>query len=185
MSVIEQLFLNWVYNPFLSLLRFFVNNKDGFYILLIGFFVFIIFSGKIKIKDEKKNKLLKNLMGFLTVFALILIVLASYFRYAPAISDYLKKYSSSTERNSSSSTKNPSKSESGTKNNSQQNTAPAPTYQAPKQLYYSVSCSGCWAEGCSHNGYSYGGYDAYYYSYYHGLCQTCRCNDFRSQSFWK
>lgn len=183
MSVIEQVFINLIYNPFLSILKFFVNNSDAFYVLLIGFFIFAIFSGKIKVKDEKKNKLLGYLIGFLTTFTLILIILASFFRYAPAIANYFNQYSSPSETKSNSST--PSGTGTGTKNNSQQNTSPAPTYQAPKKLYYSVSCSSCWAEDCNHNGYSYSGYSEALYYQNKQYCQICNCNDIKSQSFWK
>lgn len=184
MSIIEQIFINWIYNPFLSILKFFVNNTDAFYVLIAVFFVTIFFSGKSKGAEKIKNKYLVQLINFLGVFSLILIVLAGYFRYAPAISDYINKHGSSTNTNSNSSTKN-SSGTSGTKNNSQQNTAPAPTYQAPKQLYYSVSCSSCWAEDCNHNGYSYSGYSEVLYYQNKQYCQICNCNDLKSQSFWR
>jgi hypothetical protein len=204
-TAIYNLYINLVYLPFVSLLKFLESNPNYFYVLIVLFIVLIYIKGKLfppkipavpiqpdpnakeKIPDAPTPKpklyarVFPNVLDFLTIFTLILILFVGYHNYGPAISDFLK--TSDTKVTPAAPATTP-----GTNQTPSTQTTPkqtTPTYQAPKQLYYAVSCYGCWADSCPRDGYSYGGYEAYYYSYYKALCDACNCNSSKSQSFWK
>lgn len=161
----------------LPFLKFLENKLTNLYIL-IGIFVVLVIAKDIAVKNIK-IQIIPKLIDLLTAIVFILVLIVSYHRFAPAITSFFKTNSST---NTTSTTKTNTKTGTSSSTSSHKTT---PSYQAPKQLYYSVSCSNCWSEGCSHNGYSYGGYDSYYYSYYRNICKACSCNDYKSFSFWK
>lgn len=178
-NLIDYLYFNFLYEPFIYLLGIFVNERYGIFIL-IGIIVIIsIIQGKLKISG--KIRYLSKLLNLLMPILVILLMAASYVKYGPSITAFLK--SSSSQKTQTTSPSPSKKDGSGTQNNSSQQNAP--TYQAPKQLYYAVSCSSCWNEACPRNGYSYGGYNESLYYYYRTLCQNCRCNNYRAQSLWR
>jgi len=161
----------------LPFLKFLESSLTNLYIL-IGIFAFLVIAKNMATK-KIKIQIIPKLIDLLTALVLVLVLIVSYHRFAPAIANFLKTNNST---NTTSTTKKPTTKTNAKSTSGQQTT---PSYQAPKQLYYSVSCSSCWSEGCSHNGYSYGGYDSYYYSYYRNICKACSCNDYKSFSFWK
>lgn len=202
LDFIYLFYINYLWTPFLSLIKSLEKNPDSIFILIIILVIIAVIQTKMikrylpkpthtppteVAKTYKKLKLKKlysrqtvfilldKLITFLCVFIIALIVGVVYIRYKPEITDFFKTNSSSETTPSNNQTTTPS-------TTTQQIT---PTYRTEKRLYYYCSCSSCWAEGCSHNGYSYGGYDSYYYSYYYGLCKACRCNSFNAGSFWK
>lgn len=186
----EQLFTTWIYLPFMSLAQSIEKNPYGLYILIGVFIVLASIKGKNSqtnttpekpVKSNIIKRTLPRLVDALTIFAAILIAVVAFQQFKPAFSAFLKP---TTTTNTSPSTKTPAtNSTRGTQRTPTQNTTP--TYQAPKQLYYSVSCSSCWNEGCNHNGYIYNGYDANSYNYYRNVCSVCTCNNVRAQSFWR
>ena len=175
---IDYIYQNFLYNPFIYIVRIFVNERYGIFILVGIFIVLLIIQSKLVPRISQKIKFLPQLFNLVLGMVIVLLLAVAYFKYEPNITAFFKSNNSSTNQTTS-----PSKNNSGTKSTPSQPSTP--TYQAPKQLYYSVSCSSCWNETCNHNGYSYGGYLESYYIYYKNLCQSCSCNNSRSQSFWK
>ena len=201
-NIIRELFTNWIYLPFLSLLKFLESDIVWFYVLIVIFIVSVSIKGKINKRNliesknneqnqsepkkedqsKKRNKLFPKVIDAISVISIILLLIVGYARFEPQIKNFFK--TDVSPQTPSTPTTTPS-----TKTNPNTQTAPTqqtvPTYQAPKQLYYAISCYSCWAEGCSRNGYSYSGYDAYYYTYYTALCKSCSCNSLTGRSFWK
>lgn len=181
-------FINWLYLPFLSFVKLLEENPNNLYVLIVIFIILNIIKSKIDKANSKidltKSKIyvriLPKLVNFLGIATLILIFILAYHQFSPAVADFLKP----SDPSQTPSTTTPA---SETKTNTQ--SAPAqqttPSYQAPKQMYYSISCYNCWAESCPRNGYNYSGYDSYYYTYYTALCRSCSCNSLNGQSFWK
>lgn len=174
MDVIINLFITYIYKPSANLVTIIAKNP----IWLIGLVLFVI--GMAVLSNEsriKGQKTLSQFFSFTSTVAIILLALSSYSWFSSYI-DSIPSKSHEEQQGvpSNTNTKTPSGSTPS---------APTLTYTRPKQLYYSVSCSTCWSDACNHNGYSYGGYDSYWYTYYANLCQSCRCNNYKAQSFWK
>ena len=173
-NIICRIYSDWLHPTFVSLITILVNNQYGIYILLSLFVILLIVRKKIKIR------VLPGIIDFVNAVIIILLIIVAYDSFSPTLSKFLK---SNTSTNSSTSTKStPKPSPSAQSTPTQQST---PSYTAPKQLFYSVSCSSCWNQGCPKNGYYYSGYDAASYSYYYGLCQSCSCSSVVGHSFWK
>jgi hypothetical protein len=128
---------------------------------------------------KKRRELLSRVVDIVGIISFILILFVGYANFGSRISDFFK-FDATTDTPTAPSN---SKTTPGSTSTPTQQTAP--TYQAPKQMYYSINCSGCWAESCPRNGYTYNGYDSYYYSYYTSLCRSCSCNNLNGRSFWK
>lgn len=196
-NFIQQLNSNVLYQKFLSFLKLLENDLNRYIAWIVLFFILAHIQGKLAqknaadaAKNEKNKKLefLQKVLNFITIAVLFIILIVSYNRFlAPTVNQIWneagKKENTTTPNNNIPKNTSPSQDTTET-----QGTTPGqstPTYQAPKQLYYSVSCSSCWTNGCPNNGYSYGGYQEYYYVYYYNLCKACNCNNFRAQSLWR
>jgi hypothetical protein len=193
-DIIRNLFTSLIYTPLISLLGFLSSDIVWFYVLIFLFVVSIMVKGGIdkriagkvvpgqppskdpkEIKKTKIMVLLSKTANAITVVTILLIMIVGYVRYETQIKDFFSVDTTTTPTDT--------KTTPGTKTTPAQ---PAtPTYTAPKQLYYAISCYGCWAEGCNRDGYNYSGYDSSYYSYYDNLCHVCSCNSINGRSFWK
>lgn len=177
-DIIRNLFTNWIYLPFLSLLKFLASDIVWLVILIIAFFVITSIQTKISKRNTGENKIksqiLPKAINLATACIIILLLLVVWVRYETQIRDFFKVDTSTTPSNT---TTTP-----GTTTTLKQTT---PTYQAPKQLYYSIGCYNCWADGCPRNGYSYNGYDSASYTYYDNACHICDCSSINGRSFWK
>lgn len=172
--------LQWLYQEALKIWAIIYNYKYSFYILL----AFIIIAAPFLFKI--KHKLWGNLLGLIYGIAMILLVLMIINWFWNIGKKYETKHP-----------KNPNPSLQETNTNIDQTTPEIygiepeldTNYQydqqSTKQLFYSVSCSGCYANGCPSNGYYYEGYDSGSYSYYYFLCQSCSCTSVVGHSFWK
>ncbi|MCL5094323.1 MAG: hypothetical protein M1355_04295 [Patescibacteria group bacterium] len=180
-NTIDYIYTNFLYNPFIYVVRIFVNERYGVFILFGIIVVLSMIQGKLVPKLSQKIKFLPQLFNFVIVVTAILAIAVSFFKYGPNIDELFKSIGITNTETPTPTQQN--NSNSGTKKTPSQPSTPS--YQAPKQLYYSVSCSSCWNQGCNHNGYSYGGYLESYYIYYKNLCQSCSCNNSRSQSFYR
>ena len=169
-DILHQFYSDRLYPAFISLMKLLAHNRDALWILIAVVVVLSIVRSRVK-----ANKILPGALDAVNGCLVILILIVAFFRFGPTVSDYLGKYNS-TSKSSTTKTSQPA---------SQNQNTSKPSQQTTKQLYYSVSCYNCYADGCSRNGYNYGGYSAEYYSYYRNICQNCRCTDFKSQSFWK
>jgi hypothetical protein len=193
-DIIRNLFTNWVYSPLISLLRFLTSDIVWFYTLIVIFIASIIIKGNIdkrilansvtdktpdKTKEPdkgaKSRELLSKIFNAISVITILLIMIVGYFRFETQIKDFFSVDTTTTPTDT--------KTIPGTTTTPTQQTTP--TYEAPKQLYYSISCYGCWADGCPRDGYNYSGYDATYYNYYDNACHLCSCNSINGRSFWK
>lgn len=187
---IDYIYNNFLYNPFIYVVSFFVNEKYGIFILIAVVVVLSIIQGKVIPKLAGKNNYLgylPKLLNFVVILTVFLTAAVGFFKYQSDITAFFK--SNSTKNNQTTPTQ--------PQNNTQKKTTPqqdtvetqgvtpeTQNYQQ-KQLYYAVSCSTCWNQACPHNGYSYGGYDEYNYIFYKSLCQSCNCNNYKAQSFWR
>lgn len=194
-DIIRNLFNNWLYLPFLSLLAFLESDIVWFYVLIVIFIVSIsIKSGidkrnltkgkdnnqnpdenKKQVQAKKRNELLPRVVNTISIITIILLLIVGYARFGTQIKDFFKTDTTTTPTNT---TTTPG----STSTPAQQTT---PTYQAPKQLYYSIGCYNCWADGCPRDGYSYNGYDSASYTYYDNACHICDCSSINGRSFWK
>jgi len=212
LDFIYQAYMNYLWLPFIELVKYFESKPAGIYVLIVILIILTVIQSRmiknntlntpvvpvvaanatdIKIKkkiiitpDQKKYKMLNKVLTFSCLFIVSLIVGVCFIRFSPAIIDFLKTDTPTdtiTQPANTNTTNTPAETTITTTPTQQT----APTYQTTKRLYYSCSCSGCWAEGCQRDGYSYGGYDANYYSYYYTLCKACKCNSFNATSFWK
>lgn len=210
-NIIYKFYTGWLHPTFDSSVTFFVNHSYGVYILLALVVALSIVKKKIDPRSsvrpedgskdrptgashgtpsagERKARAWAGIIDFIVGIIIIFLIIIAYNSFKPAISKFFK---SSTATKSSIPTKKsstPTKSTPSTQSAPTNQSTPsytAPTYTAPKQLFYSVSCSSCWSEGCPNNGYYYSGYDAGSYSYYYALCQACSCNSLVGHSFWK
>jgi len=204
LDYVYQFWINNLWLPFFSATIYLESKPAGIYVLIVILVVLAVIQTKI-IKNKppktsttqneaesKHNKrtnkelvfthkalIFKMLDGVLTIvclFLLALIVGVCYVRFAPEVSEFFKDNNSQPSNNSTTSP---------TTNTQKQNTTTTPVYQAPKQLYYFCSCSGCYATGCSRNGYSYSGYSETSYLYYRSLCQACSCTSYYARSYWR
>ena len=169
-EILHQFYSTKLYPAFISLVKLLANNKDALWILIGVFVVLLVVRSKVKL-----HRILPKVIDPISASLAILIAIVAFFRFGPTVSEYLKKNSASSESSTTKTSQPASQNQSTTK----------PTQQTTKQLYYSVSCYNCYADGCNRNGYSYGGYSAEYWNYYRNICQNCRCSDFKSFSFWK
>lgn len=175
---IDYVYKNFLFEPFIYVARYFVNERYGIFILFGIIIVLSVIQGKLKLKLTGKLIYLSKVLNFCLGILVVLLLVVSYIKYKPQITNFFKSGNQTTTP-----TKSPSTPSSNTKSNQTQQTVP--TNQAQKQLYYSVGCSGCYKDACPLNGYSYGGYVESYYIYYKGLCQSCGCTSFRAQSLWR
>jgi len=175
----------WLYLPFISLINFLESDIAWLVVLIVVFFVLVNIKGKIdkrNLSENKiKNKVIPKLISLLTFIIVALILIVSYSRFGPAI---IKFYKSSESKQSPTQITEP-KTKTNPEIQSPTTQQTLPTYEEPKRMYYSIDCSGCWAEGCPNSGYNYSGYDSYYYTYYTALCRACSCNSLNGRSFWK
>lgn len=178
-------YIKFLYLPFLAFLKLLEQNPNSLYWLFGAFVVFVIAKSKIKIKHASK------VLDFLSGVTVIIIMIVAYTKFGPQVAEFLKtkKTTPTPSQQSQPKSTSPGKNIPGTQDTTEtQGVTPGettPTYQSQKQLYYAVSCSGCWTSGCPNNGYSYGGYTEYNYLFYYNLCKSCSCNNFKAQSFWR
>ena len=166
-NTISSFYANWLHPTFVSFITTLANNQYAIYALLAILVILSIVRAKVKIRR------LQQVIDFINGIIVILLLIVVYNIFSPAITKFFKSTPASTPTNSSTSIQS-----TPTQNST-------PSTQTTKQLYYSVGCYSCWNDGCPNNGYSYGGYDVNYYNYIRSLCQSCSCNSFRAQSFWK
>lgn len=176
-NTIDYLYTNLLYHPFIKVEHFFVNEKYGLLVLLAIIVIVAIFQSKIQplLKDKKKY-----ISQFITVFLVLmsfLLVISVYDKYQTPISNFFKTTNTTEDQTKPATNTN--------KTTTPKQTTPSTKYTPPKQMYYSVSCYGCYADTCPRNGYNYGGYIESYYTYYRGLCQACSCTSYKAVSFWK
>jgi len=183
-NFIDYIYINFIYKPFIFIVSYFVHEKYGIFVLIGVIVIFAIFQGKIPTWTKGKYKFLPKVINVFMILMILLLMTVTYFKYKTNIDAFFKTDTNSTKQDSPPTKKNPSSSPT-TKTQPTPSQPSVPSSQTQKQLYYAVSCSTCWNEACPRNGYSYGGYDAYWYSYYHGLCKGCECNDFKAQSLWR
>ena len=170
--------ISWIYSQTMNLWQSIYDYKYTIYILFGLIIVLFPFIGKVKIK------FLSGIINFIYAIAILLLTsLAIAHGY-----EYFKNYQETHPDEQITPTQQPVSSEEypdiygiepDIQNNDQYQG------QTTKQLYYSVSCSSCYAEGCPSNGYYYAGYDGGSYAYYYGLCQSCSCSSVVGHSFWK
>ena len=173
----------WLHPTFVSFITFLVNNQFAIYVLIAILIVLAIVK-KIIVKKKLKIQIWLKAINFFNFVIIVLLIIVAYDSFTPAISKYYKQIMANTPTPSTTNqTTNGNQSTPGTQSTPTQQSTPST--QTTKQLYYAVSCSTCWNTGCVHNGYSYGGYDASYYAYIKGICQSCSCNDYKAQSFWR
>jgi hypothetical protein len=196
-----ELFINsWILKPLIATVNYIAGVHYGFYYLIAALIILSIIQGKITpkpgvekpppITETRFSKYLKfapKILNFSTICLVLLIFSVGYVKFGPAIIDFFKVSDTKTEQKKTTPAKTPATNGSEDKVETQGITpgTTTPTYEAPKQLYYAVSCSTCWNDACTHDGYSYGGYSDYYYTYYYSLCKSCSCNSFNATSFWK
>ena len=176
-SIISIFWTTWY--KLLDWWQIILNYEYSVYIL-IGLLIVLGFFSKVK------NKVIATIIGILGVIVTLLLIGIFFTKGWDYMSNYIKKHPSKTT------TEQTTPAQQSTQgapeiygiepdvDNGQQ-----PSYEAPKQLFYSVSCNGCYASGCPSNGYYYSGYDAGSYAYYYGLCQSCSCSSVVGHSFWK
>jgi len=168
-------FTNRLFPAFISFLRFLVNNRDALWILIGVFLVLLVVRSKVKL-----HRIIPKVIDPISACLAILIAIVVFFRFGPTVSNYLDKYTS-TSKSSTNTTSQPA-----SQNQSTTKTTPKTTTQpTTKQLYYTVSCSSCYASGCNHNGYYYDGLSVDNYNYYRNVCRSCSCTDFKAQSYWR
>lgn len=214
LDFIYQAYMNYLWLPFVELVKYFESKPAGIYVLIVILIILSVIQSRmikkntlntpavpavaaratnkktkkkiIKTPNQKKYKILDKVLTFCCLFIVSLIVGVCYIRFSPAVIDFLK---TDTPTDTTTQPANTNTTTTPTTTTTTPTPTPtqqtAPTYQTTKRLYYYCSCSGCWAEGCQQDGYSYGGYDANYYSYYYTLCKACKCNSFNATSFWK
>ncbi len=179
-DTLHQLYSTKLYPAAISVLRFLVNNRDAIWILIAVVTVLAVVRSKVKFVNS--HRILPKVIDAVSGCLVILVLIVSFFRFGPTVSDYLDKYDSDSESSTTTTSQPQSTSQNqNTSKPSNQTTTP----QTTKYLYYSISCSGCYAEGCNRNGYNYSGYSAEYYSYYRSVCQSCSCTSVYGRSFWK
>jgi len=176
---------NWLYLTVLLFLKFLASDITWFIVLIVIFIVLVNVKSAIEKRNltEKKikSRILPKAINFFTFIIVLLLLFVGYVRFSPAIIDFFKV--DTTPSPTTPTTQPTTPTTPGTKTVPTQPSTP--TYQAPKQMYYAISCYGCWVEGCPRDGYSYSGYDSYYYTYYTALCKACNCNSLNGRSFWK
>jgi hypothetical protein len=176
-NVIDYLYTNILYNPFMKVENFFVSEKYGPLVLLAIIVIVAIVQSKFQPRLKGKKKYLSQLITVFILTLIFLLAIVVYDKYQTQITNFFKTSNTAEDQ---------TKPDTNTKKTTpSQTTAPSTNYTQPKQLYYSVSCSGCYANGCPSNGYNYGGYLESYYLYYKGLCQACSCTSYKAVSFWK
>jgi len=179
---ISLFYSGWLYPTYTALINNLVHNQYSIYIILAVLIFLSIYKRVIKNKNIPKAI---GLINFASTILIILLIIVAYQSFSPKFAGFFKIDSS---KDSETGTTTPTKTKTKTTTPSTTTTPtqnPTTTYTAPKQLYYSVSCSSCWADACPRNGYLYNGYDSASYSFYYGLCQSCSCNSVVGHSFWK
>lgn len=207
LDFIEQNYTNFIWLPFVNLVKQFESSPAGIYVLIAVLIIVATIQSKMikkiipktltvssetpiatakakpkhKINTKQPSqmplKLFDKVFTLSCLFLVALIAGVCFVRFGPAISDFLKVEDTPSTPSSTDST---TPSSPGTLTEQT-----ITTYQAPKQLYYFCSCSSCWADGCPRDGYSYSGYDSSYYYYYYSLCKACSCNSVYARSYWK
>ena len=170
-------FTNQLFPAFISILRFLVHNRDALWVL-IGI-VIVLAIVKSKVLFVKSHRTLPQVIDAVNGCLVTIILIVAFFRFGLPAWDNLSNYKST-----STSSTTPTQTSTPTQNTTK--TTPKTTTQpTTKQLYYTVSCSSCYASGCNHNGYYYNGLSVDNYNYYRNVCRSCSCTDFKAQSYWR
>lgn len=103
---------------------------------------------------------LEKIIGFFIGIIVILIFIVAYNTFSPEIFKIFKSQPTSELQNSTSS-------------------------GGVKQIYYSASCSSCYAQSCPLNGYKYDGPDLGQYTDIVSQCKSCACTSSKAQTLWR
>ncbi len=173
----QNIYTTFIYQPFIHLIAFLTTQKS--YLIIL----FALFVGLVTASNKMKNKIWQNVLAILGVTCLCLTIYVGYVDFKPQIDGFFKVDKTTPTPVTPTPVPPATPTTPGTQEVPSQPTAP--TDQTTKQMYYSISCYGCWAEGCPNDGYSYSGYDSFSYTYYTALCKACSCNSLNGRSFWK